>query len=91
MWSLNFKLVTRQKCIGLSNTYHVDSLDRFRISFSDKVKSDICILQKFYYSNKLIWKYNMQNIFHKLGMADHRTCVYQFIFDEKDKNDTQIT
>ena len=36
----------REKCIGFSNTSRVDILDIFRRSFVDKVKSDICILQK---------------------------------------------
>ena len=35
----------RETFIEFSNTYHVDSLDRFRISVVYKVKSDICILQ----------------------------------------------
>ena len=38
----------REKWIGLSNTSHVDSLDRFRKPVVDKVKSDICLLQKVY-------------------------------------------
>ena len=38
----------REKCIGLSNTSHIDSLDMIRISVVDKFKSDICILQKGY-------------------------------------------
>ena len=38
----------REKFIGLSNTSHVDSIDRFRRSVSDKVKPDICILQQSY-------------------------------------------
>ena len=41
-----FTFVIRERCIGFSNTFHVDSLDRFRISVVDKVKLDICILQK---------------------------------------------
>ena len=36
----------REKFIGFSKTSHVDSLYRFRRSVFDKVKSDICILQK---------------------------------------------
>ena len=31
------------------------------------------------------------NFVYKLGMVDITTCGYQFIYDEKDKNDTQIT
>ena len=31
------------------------------------------------------------NFVHKLGMGDPKTCVYQFIYDEKDNNDTKIT
>ena len=30
------------------------------------------------------------NPVHKLGMGGTTTCVYQFIHDEKDKNNTQI-
>ena len=43
-----FTFVIREKCIWFSNTLHVNRLDRFRISVVDKVKSDICILQKGY-------------------------------------------
>ena len=38
--------------IGFSNTPHVDSLYRFIISVLDKVKTDICILQKGYDSKE---------------------------------------
>ena len=31
------------------------------------------------------------NFVQKLVMGDPTTCSYQFIYDEKDKNDTQIT
>ena len=31
------------------------------------------------------------SFFHKLGMGYPTTCVYQFICDDKDKNDTHIT
>ena len=41
-----FTFVIIESCIGFSNTSRVDSLDRFRISVVDKVKTDICILQK---------------------------------------------
>ena len=41
---------TREKYIELSKTSHVDSLDTFRRSVVDKVKTDICILQKGYHS-----------------------------------------
>ena len=37
------KFGIRGKCLGFSNTSHVDSLDRFRISVSDKVKTDVLI------------------------------------------------
>ena len=42
---------------------------------------------------KLLYIYNCCVIFLfvKLGMGDSTTCVYQFIYNEKDKNDTQIT
>ena len=46
---LDHSIVTfgiRENFIGLFNTSHVDSLDRFRRSVVDKVKSDICNLQK---------------------------------------------
>ena len=33
----------REKCLGLSNTSNVDSLERFKRSVVDKVKTDICI------------------------------------------------
>ena len=38
----------REKYIGFSNTSCVDSLDRFRRSVVDNVKSDIFVLQKGY-------------------------------------------
>ena len=31
------------------------------------------------------------NFVHKLGMRDPTTCVYHFIYDQKDNNDTQTT
>ena len=31
------------------------------------------------------------NYVNKLGMGDPTTCVYHFIYYEKDKNDTQVT
>ena len=33
----------REKCLGLSNTSHVDSLYRFIITVVDKFKTDICL------------------------------------------------
>ena len=67
----------------------VDSLDMFRRSVVDKVKTDICILQKGYHSKednmKIQYAYNSVQ---KLGMCDPTTCVYQFIYDEKDKRMT---
>ena len=36
----------RKKCIGFSNTSHIDTLEKFRKSVVDKVKSEICILQR---------------------------------------------
>ena len=73
--------------MGLSNTFHVDSLDRFRVSVVYKVKSDIFILQKGYDSKENNMKIQYVNIFiHKLGMGDPTKYVYQFIYDKKDKN-----
>ena len=43
---LSVKFVIRRKFIGFSNTSHLDSLEMFRISVADKVKTDICILQR---------------------------------------------
>ena len=40
----------REKCIGFSNTSRVDSLDRFRISVVDELKTDKFILQISYHS-----------------------------------------
>ena len=55
--------VIRKKFIGFSNTSHVDSLDRFIKSVVEKVKIDICILQKGYNSKEnIVKKYNMQTI-----------------------------
>ena len=31
------------------------------------------------------------NFVHKFGMGDPTKCIYQFIYDEKGKNYTQIT
>ena len=82
----------REKYIGSSNTYHVDILDRFRRSVVDEVKTDICILQKGYDSKENNMKIKYENNFvHKLGMGDLTTCVYHFIYNENDKNDTHIT
>ena len=36
----------REKCLGLSNTSHVDSLDRFIITFADKVNTYMCLLKQ---------------------------------------------
>ena len=55
----------------------------FRRSVVDKVKTDICILQKGYHSKEIKIKIQYANNF------DPTTCVYQFIYDEKDNNDTQ--
>ena len=75
---------------SLSNTSYVDSLYRFRISVVDQVKSDICILQKGYYSKENNIKIQYENYFvKKLGMGDNTTCVYQFIYDEKGSVDTE--
>ena len=46
----------REKCIGFSNTSHVDILDRFIRSVVDKVKSDIFLLQKVFIQNKIMRK-----------------------------------
>ena len=51
---LSVKFVIRRKFIGFSNTSHLDSLEMFRISVADKVKTDICILQKVMIQNKII-------------------------------------
>ena len=78
--------VIRETFKGFSNTSHVHSLDRFRRSVFDKVKSDICILQKVCDSkvNNMKIKY-AKHFIHKLGMGDPTTFVYQFIYDRKDK------
>ena len=31
------------------------------------------------------------NVIHKFSTGDPTTCVYQFIYDEQDENDTHIT
>ena len=81
-----------EKCIGFSNTSHVDGLDRFGISVVDEIKSDIRILQKGCDSkeNNLEIQY-ANNFIQKLGIGDPITCVYKIIYKEKDINDTQIT
>ena len=43
----------REKCMGFSNNSHVDSLDRFRISVVDRVKSDF-FYKKVMIQNKII-------------------------------------
>ena len=84
-------LHSEEKSIILSNTSHVNSLDRFIISVVDKVKSDICILQNGCDSTENNMKIRFANNFiHKLGIGYPKTCVYQLIYNEKDKNDTQI-
>ena len=81
-----------EKCVVLLITSRVDSLYRLRRSVIDKVKTDTCILQKSYHSKEsnIIIQY-ANNFVHKLGMVDPTTFFYQFIYDKKDKNDTQIT
>ena len=49
MGSLNCYIWNKRICIHFSNTSHVDSLDSFRRSVVDKVKSDLCIFQKGYH------------------------------------------
>ena len=64
----------KEKCLGLSNTSHVESLYRFRDTVFDKVKTDVCIKNKniinvFKYMNKIYklicwkigygWSHNM--------------------------------
>ena len=53
---------TSKKCLGFSNTSHVESLDKFRRSVVDKVKTDICILKQGYHSkeNNMKIKYTNQ-------------------------------
>ena len=83
MWKwLDTSFGIRENFIGFSNTSHVDSLNRFRRSVVDKVKSDICILQKCYDSkeNNIIIQYANEFV-NKLGMGYPTTCVYQFIYD----------
>ena len=72
------EILIREKFIGFSNTYCVDSLDRFRRSVVDKVKKYICILQKGYHSkeNNIIIQYANKFV-QQLGMGDPTTCVYQ--------------
>ena len=43
-----------EKCMGFSNTYHVDSSERFIRSIVDKVNSDIYILQNVLIQKKMI-------------------------------------
>ena len=70
---------------------NVDSLDWFKRSVVDKVKSDICILQKGYNSKENNMKIKYANDFvKKIGLGDLKTCVYQFIYNPKDNNHTQI-
>ena len=80
--NLIVKFGIREKYIGLSKIYNVDSLDRFRISIVDKVKTDICNLQKGYHSkeNNMKIKY-ANNLVQKLVMGDPTTCVYKLIYN----------
>ena len=81
----------RKQCLGFSNTSHVDSLDRFRRTVVDKVKIDICMLKQKYHSKENNTKIQYKNEFvEQLGMGDPTTCVYQFIYDEKDSFGTEI-
>ena len=75
------KILIIEKCIGFSNTSHVDSLDRSIRSVADKVKSDTCILQKSYDSkeNNIKIKY-ANNSVNKLGMGDPTIFVNQFVY-----------
>ena len=52
---------------GFSDTSHVESLDRFGKLVFDKVKNDLCIKKNRIIQKKIIWKYNMQMNFSKIG------------------------
>ena len=87
-----FSFCIIQKCIQFSNTSHLDNLDNFIRSVVYKFKKDICILQKGYHSKENNIKIQHANKFvQRLGMSDTTTCVHQFIYDEKESDDTQIT
>ena len=45
----------KEKHLGLSNSSYIESLERFRVTVVDNVKTDICLLKEGYHSkeNKL--------------------------------------
>ena len=73
----------------VSNTYHVDSLDLFRKSVVDKVKTDVCIKKNENHSKENI-RFNMKMKLLKLGMGDPTTRVYKLIYYEKENDEATI-
>ena len=81
----------RGLCLVFSNTSHVDSLDRYRKSFVGMVKIDVCIHEKKNNSTENNMRIQYANeCFQNLGMGDPTTCIYLFIYDEHDNDNTKI-
>ena len=68
-----------------------DSLYMFKKLVFDKFKTDKCHLKKGYHSKENNMKIQYANEFDEnLGKGDPTTCIYQFIYNEKDGVDTEI-
>ena len=67
-------------CLGFSDNYNADSLDRFRKSMVDKVKLYMSILMRQKHPNKQKIKIKYANEFIvKNGLVDPSTGAYQFM------------
>ena len=77
-------------CLGFSNTSYVDSLDMFRKSVVIRL-NQTCVFKKQNHSKEDSMKIKYAKYFIlNMGLGDPTTCVYQFISDENEINDTKI-
>ena len=77
-------------CLEFLKTSHVDILYRFRNSVVDTVKTDGCIFKKRLTQKKKMKIQYANEFFQNLGMGYPTKCVYQFIYDENDNDETKI-
>ena len=76
-------------CFGFSNASQVDSLDRFGKAVIEEFKLGVYHLFKYKHYKKNKTKIENSNEWiHNMGLGDPKTCVFLFIFDQYDKNDT---
>ena len=74
-------------CLGFSNTSCVEILDWFRKTVVGKIKTDVFIQKNHLKIYKMKIQYENEFV-QKLGMGDPTLCVYQFVYDENDNDDT---